>query len=785
MAIAKFQMPDGRIGRFEVPDGTSPEQAQNMIEQSLQETKAPIDFSIPTREALNTSSVAPQKKQSFLEKIYGGLEAGTSLGTSATTGTAAGIYQGLKGAAQGKDFEQSFLKGLEQGTWQPRTEAGKEMTGKIADIVNESGIAGLGAFPEVPRTMPANASMIAENIAKNKYVSPVLNEAQLLTQPIKNVGAKIAKPYEMAKTAIEPLTNPQKVIDTTLLKAIGGAENAPEVIQGLARTAKTPNVGFSAAQATGNAGLAALEDALKTINPTGELSSKAAKNRQALADVIRSISQDENAVQAAKELRNRISEPLYNAEQNNRYVGTQDFENILKRAQASGALGQAKNIADIRGTPFDLPVIDYPNYNVPLAERAPALEKGGLLQESTVPLAKEEKGIMATLRDQGGVDMSHHLDLTGEKATNKSGAQIGVFKKNGMGIDDAVQVAVDQGYLPPTAMNDVDGGVQALRDLIQNELHGHKAVKFGDEAALYDKFLKSMGEPPTKELHPYEGKAQFAKPITPQESIIGRAIKGEDLINLKKGIDDIIETSTGAKKVELLKLKNDYQNWLNSQSRGFSAASNKYAALSRPINQMEVGKLLAEKLIPATSEEMPATLNAAAFAKALQNPDVLAQRATGFGAAKLKNVLTPRQLKSVQGVKSDVSRIAEMQKAGMGYGSPTARRQAVTQFIGEHFKNNYPLLSNVIDHSKLLHGRTSEFLTKGINSRLASQLENMLANDPQAVKLSIKRELGKLNGKPVTKPSKLKGLLENVVESTSNMQPRNAGFLSLPIQEQQ
>ena len=35
MTVARFQMPDGRVGRFEVPDGTKPEQAQSMIEQHI------------------------------------------------------------------------------------------------------------------------------------------------------------------------------------------------------------------------------------------------------------------------------------------------------------------------------------------------------------------------------------------------------------------------------------------------------------------------------------------------------------------------------------------------------------------------------------------------------------------------------------------------------------------------------------------------------------------------------------------------------------------------------
>jgi len=35
MPIARFKMPDGRIGRFEVPEGTTPEQAQAMIQESI------------------------------------------------------------------------------------------------------------------------------------------------------------------------------------------------------------------------------------------------------------------------------------------------------------------------------------------------------------------------------------------------------------------------------------------------------------------------------------------------------------------------------------------------------------------------------------------------------------------------------------------------------------------------------------------------------------------------------------------------------------------------------
>lgn len=61
MPIARFQMPDGRIGRFEVPEGTAPEQAQSLIEQHLNtQTTNEADHAI--------SSPAP-KEQGFFEGL--------------------------------------------------------------------------------------------------------------------------------------------------------------------------------------------------------------------------------------------------------------------------------------------------------------------------------------------------------------------------------------------------------------------------------------------------------------------------------------------------------------------------------------------------------------------------------------------------------------------------------------------------------------------------------------------------------------------------------------------
>ena len=51
MPIARFQMPDGRIAKFEVPEGTSPENAQSLVQQELQNqatslADAPLDYTM-------------------------------------------------------------------------------------------------------------------------------------------------------------------------------------------------------------------------------------------------------------------------------------------------------------------------------------------------------------------------------------------------------------------------------------------------------------------------------------------------------------------------------------------------------------------------------------------------------------------------------------------------------------------------------------------------------------------------------------------------------------------
>lgn len=55
MPIARFQLPDGRVARFEVPEGTTPEQAQSMMANHFSQQQKPVE-----------------KEESFFDKIKQG-----------------------------------------------------------------------------------------------------------------------------------------------------------------------------------------------------------------------------------------------------------------------------------------------------------------------------------------------------------------------------------------------------------------------------------------------------------------------------------------------------------------------------------------------------------------------------------------------------------------------------------------------------------------------------------------------------------------------------------------
>lgn len=762
------RLPDGTIIQ-NIPEGTSKSDLAAKLHAKGYdvsklgmdidpETGAPVDVSIPSKAGLAAGrrNLTPEQSTSFLNKLAGVGETALTMGTAAISPFTA-IPRGL---ATGEKLPEA-MTGV---TYQPRTASGRKFVENVGDVIQQSGVAGLGPLVEMQalsRAAPVAGQPLTSAPSQTLDKAAKL-AGQLTTKSIeyaKKPAQALVAPFKGIKTGLyDPVVNQEDLIASTLTNAVGKG-NVDKVIRGLERQAKTPGVKFSAAQATGNEGLAAIEDALKAGHVSGELSQQAAKNRQALANQLRNIAGDELAIDAAKNQRNLITEPLYEAAESTAVMGGRELDDLLSRANAAGALQEAKKIAQVRGKPFELPVIEEaPIQQLSEAERfAPSVE---MVQKpiGKIEVPKEPMGLTGYLKKTGGINMSHIMDVTGERAPRKSGATVGLFTKNGRGLDDAVQMAVEGGYLPESALSEVDGGVQTLSDLIHQEISGSKVYPMGYDYHAAEQLKQMRGG--TYEAPQELG--QLAKGEAPRaaNTVVGSRIGGKDLINLKKGIDQSIKSAQPGSPLarELMNLKSDYMNWLDSQSDTFLKANNKFAELSKPINQMQIGKKLSEKFIPATAEETPTTLNAAQLAKALQNKDTIARQVTGLKGAKLENVLTPKQLKTILDINSDASRMAEINKLGAGYGSPTTRRLMVTDFIGQNFRNNAPITSKILD----VLNRTPivNYATKGvagaghaigkrINENIAMELDRLLASDPQGVANALRKELDMINAKQI------------------------------------
>lgn len=147
----------------------------------------------------------------------------------------------------------------------------------------------------------------------------------------------------------------------------------------------------------------------------------------------------------------------------------------------------------------------------------------------------------------------------------------------------------------------------------------------------------------------------------------------------KLSLDDKIAAAEGNSKRALIEVRDKLLSVLESDKAApsYRAAREAYAAASRPINQMEVGKELRDKLKPALGDfgETGAE-TAGRYALAMRNADETAKKATGFSGAKLADIMDPAQMQTLEGVGKDLARKAAAENAARGVGSNTSQNLA-------------------------------------------------------------------------------------------------------------
>lgn len=155
----------------------------------------------------------------------------------------------------------------------------------------------------------------------------------------------------------------------------------------------------------------------------------------------------------------------------------------------------------------------------------------------------------------------------------------------------------------------------------------------------------------------------------------------EGLHNMKLALDDQIANLSNGTVSQINKAKaieaarDRLVTFMERVSPGYGEARATYAAMSKPINQMDVAEQLFRKGTSATSD-LGGTprLMPNQFVGQLKNEEALVKSATGRDLGKLSQVLDPDQFAKVQALGMELDKVAAVGRAANGPGSATAQR---------------------------------------------------------------------------------------------------------------
>ena len=387
---------------------------------------------------------------------------------------------------------------------------------------------------------------------------------------------------------------------------------------------------------------------------------------------------------------------------------------------------------------------------IPIAGKL-AGESGRLLKEYVInPLFRPSKAAMNKLvQDAGGIEQAKAaIDRAIKAGKTMSGESytLGQAGKNaGLASTERARSAVNPENYQPIYQAQREARVKALQGIGQDEvaLENAIATRSGNAKTAYgavnnkefpvtEDLVKlahraksggAIGE--AQKIAGIEGRAFSTQQMDDIGQVIGEAVKGGDLHSVKMGIDQAIGNATGHQKAALVQLKNEFLDWMGKQSPEYLAANAKYAADSRPINQMKVAQKLTDILTgEAYKHGANASQNSASFYRALKNAPSIAKSETGM-KQPLSKIFDEGQLSTIKQVAKELAKDVDLQNLGRGVGSDTAQKMARSNLLSS--------LAELVNTSRV--GRAAaNVVSFGAKGRLNARLDALLTSPEYAGK---------------------------------------------------
>jgi hypothetical protein len=376
MPIARFEMPNGQIARFEVAEGTTPEQAQAIIAEQMATSASPMSFGEtgggaatgrPVNRGQRNIQAEPRPLESALAGVTKSAIDPLLAGAQFASGNAPSVNDLVqKLAKEGGEYEQanpaSYTTGRVAGAVLPAVgmSRGLGMIPSFAKNPYVQGAAvGSGAGAVSGALQPVEGGQTGlefyNEMGKNARTGATIGLGVGAVAPA--VGQVVEKGYKAGKAFVEPFfeSGQEKILGRFLREMAGGEEakamrnlrNPQQLVAGSQPTA---------AQVAGVPSLAALErTAIATSPVAGNLmAQRQLQNTQAQANALRSIAPASRTSKYV-DFREQVADDLYadalkplNLGKLNKKTQA-EIDNLIKRPAIKDAMEAAKENAANRG----------------------------------------------------------------------------------------------------------------------------------------------------------------------------------------------------------------------------------------------------------------------------------------------------------------------------------------------------------------------------------------------------------------------------------------------------
>lgn len=307
------------------------------------------------------------------------------------------------------------------------------------------------------------------------------------------------------------------------------------------------------------------------------------------------------------------------------------------------------------------------------------------------------------------------------------------------------------------------------RESAANALYGmaYKSDAMRREMEAGQRLLKSGGihqlageEMPTEGLRALTSRPAFQAAMSDARTSLANSGASdtaltslEGLHRIKLSIDDALNGSAPNSALakfdrgSLLAIKKKLLGEMESDSFSpmYGNARKTFSDMSKPINQMDVGQYLLDKLEPASKEYGKLTGERAnAFFEALRNADATTKRALGTRAAGgISDVLTPEQMATVTNVAKSLGRVGNATDLGRGVGSNTFQNLAMDNLAAQGgMPSAVSIVANLIPGMHGLGnvisgaaGKVGGLLYKSADQNMKARLADLLLNPAEAAKV--------------------------------------------------